>query len=92
MLWCNLTEAYSLKPGFSYTIPQCTTNIVSLRQQRNYFLVHETVQPHTFISASADSRQAVVSYWRKYSHEVLINRLGGLSPPRRCVYRLTDRK
>ena len=35
---------------------------------------------------SADSRRAVVSYWRKYVHEVLVNRLGGLSLPR-----LTDR-
>ena len=31
---------------------------------------------------SADSRRAVVSYWRKYVHEVLVNRLGGLSLPR----------
>ena len=33
---------------------------------------------HTFISSSADSRRAVVSYWQKYVHEVLVNRLGGL--------------
>ena len=26
---------------------------------------------HTFVSPSADSRRAVVSYWRKYVHEVL---------------------
>ena len=31
-------------------------------------------------------RRAVVSYWRKYVHEVLFNRLGGLS-----LVRLTDR-
>ena len=37
------------------------------------------------------SRRAVVSYWRKYVHEVLVNRLGGLSPPRKSVVRLTDR-
>ena len=30
---------------------------------------------------SADSRGAVVSYWQKYVHEVLVNRLGGLSLP-----------
>ena len=34
---------------------------------------------HTFVSPSADSRGAVVSYWRKYVHEVVVNRLGGLS-------------
>ena len=36
-------------------------------------------------------RRAVVSYWRKYVHEVLVNRLGGLSLPRKSVVRLTDR-
>ena len=40
---------------------------------------------------SAFSRRAVVSYWRKYVHEVLVNRLGGLSLPRKGVVRLTDR-
>ena len=45
----------------------------------------------TFVSPSADSRRAVVSYWRKYVHEVLVNRLGGLSLPRKSVVRLTDR-
>ena len=34
---------------------------------------------------------AVVSYWRKYVHEVLVNRLRGLSLPRKSVVRLTDR-
>ena len=45
---------------------------------------------HTFVSPSAFSRRAVVSYWRKYVHEVLVNRLGGLSLPRKSVVRLTD--
>ena len=49
------------------------------------------VWPHTFVSPSAFSRRAVVSYWRKYGHEVLVNRLGGLSLPRKSVVRLTDR-
>ena len=44
-----------------------------------------TISPFTF------SRRAVVSYWRKYVHEVLVNRLGGLSLPRKSVVRLTDR-
>ena len=47
--------------------------------------------PHTFVSLSADSIGAVVSFWRKYVHEVLVNRLGGLSLPRKSVVRLTDR-
>ena len=33
----------------------------------------------------------MVSYWRNYVHEVLVNRLGGLSLPRKSVVRLTDR-
>ena len=47
--------------------------------------------PGTFVSPSAFSRGAVVSYWRKCVHEVLVNRLGGLSLPRKSVVRLTDR-
>ena len=43
------------------------------------------------VSPSAFSRRAVVSYWRKYVHEVLVSRLGGLSLPRKSVVRLTDR-
>ena len=35
--------------------------------------------------------RTVVSYWRKYVHEILVNRLGGLSLPRKSVVRLTDR-
>ena len=49
------------------------------------------VWQHTFVSPSAFSRRAVVSYWRKYVHEVLVNRLGGLSLPSKSVVRLTDR-
>ena len=47
-----------------------------------------SIQPHTFVSPSADSRRAVVSYWRKYMHKVLVNRLGGLGLPRKSVVRL----
>ena len=53
--------------------------------------VRYLVGQHTFVSPSAFSRRAVVSHWRKYVHEVLVNRLGGLSLPRKSVVRLTDR-
>ena len=46
--------------------------------------------PHTFVSPSANSRRAVISYWRKYLHEILVKRLGGLSLPRKSVVGLTD--
>ena len=49
------------------------------------------VWPHTFFSPPADSRRAVVRYWQKYVHEVLVYPLGGLSLPRKSVVRLTDR-
>ena len=32
-----------------------------------------------------------MSYWQKYVREVLVNRLGGVSLPRKSVVRLTDR-
>ena len=44
-----------------------------------------------FHSRAADSRGAVISYWRKYVHGVLVNRLRGLSLPRKSVVMLTDR-
>ena len=53
--------------------------------------LNSPVWQHTFVSPSAFSRRAVVSYWRKYVLEVLVNRLGGLSLPRKSVVRLTDR-
>ena len=54
-------------------------------------LVRHLVWPHNLVSPSPDSREAVVSYWRKYVHKVLVNRIGGLSLPRKSVVRLTDR-
>ena len=53
--------------------------------------VRYPVWSHTFVSLSADSSGSAVSYWRKYMNEVLVNRLGGLSLPRKSVVRLTDR-
>ena len=52
--------------------------------------VRHTDQPHTFVSPSTDSRRAVVSYWWKCVHEVLVSHLGGLSLPRKSVVRLND--
>ena len=39
----------------------------------------------------ADSRRALVSYWRKNGHWVLVNHLVDISLPRKSVVRLTDR-
>ena len=55
------------------------------------FNLRYPVWQHTLVSPSAFSKRAVVSYWRKYVHEVLVNRIGGLSLPRKSVVRLTDR-
>ena len=43
-----------------------------------------------FSMPSADLRRAVASYWHKYVHEVLVNRLGGISLSRKSVVKLTD--
>ena len=51
------------------------------------FWIRYPVWQHTYVSPSAFSRRAVVSYWRKYVHEVLVNHLGGLSLPRKSVVR-----
>ena len=68
----------------------CTgTQQTHLIGQRSW--VRYPVGPHTFVSPSADSRWAVVSYCRKYVHEVLVNRLRSLSLSRKSVDRLTDR-
>ena len=55
--------------------------------------VRYPVRPHTFVFPSSESRRTGVSYWWMYMyvHEVLVNRLGGLSLPRKSVGRLTDR-
>ena len=53
--------------------------------------VRYPVWQHTFVSPSAFLRRAVVSYWRKYVHEVLVNRLRGLSLASKSVVKLTDR-
>ena len=61
--------------------------LVKLKRSVIMFLFEK----HTFVSPSADSRGAVVSYWQKYVHEVLVNRLGSLSMPRKSEVKLTDR-
>ena len=53
--------------------------------------LHVTVRFSFKSPIQSFSRRAVVSYWRKYVHEVLVNRLGGLSLPWKSVIRLTDR-
>ena len=49
----------------------------------------ETIAPNNLRLVLIQEGQ--FSYWRNYVHEVLVNRLGGLSLPRKSVVRLTDR-
>ena len=72
-------------------MPGRVAQSVGHRIRKSGSWVRYQVWQHTFVSPSAFSRRAVVSYWRKYVHEVLVNRLGGLSLPRKSVVRLTDR-
>ena len=66
------------------------SHLIWTRDYKTFFMLN-SAEHDTFVSPSAFSRRAVVSYWRKYVHEVLVNRLGGLSLPRKSVARLTDR-
>ena len=68
-------------------VPQSVPRLTQEQRSRARY----PVRSHTLVSPSADSRKAAVSYWPKYGHEVLVNRLGGLSPPRKSEVRLTDR-
>ena len=76
--------SYLLEPG---RVAQSVGHLT----RKSGTLARYPVWPHTFVSPSADSTGAVVSYWLKNVHEVLVNRLGGLSLPRKSVVRLTDR-
>ena len=49
---------------------------------------HENFYGHSL--PTADSSGAVLSYWLKYMHLVLVNCLGGLSLLRNSVSRLAD--
>ena len=72
-----------LKTGYLWIVVQFIIYVIAVKR----YLVWQ----HTLVSPSAFSRRAVVSYWQKYVHEVLVNRLGGLSLPRKSMVRLTDR-
>ena len=68
-----------------------TQSIARLTQEPEVQSSKLSLRPHTFVSPSADSRKAVVSYWRKYVHLVLVNRSQGLSLPRKSAVGLTER-
>ena len=72
-------------------MPDRVARSVARLTQEAEVRVRYPIRPHTFVSTPADSRKAVVSYWRKYVHEMLVNRLGCLSLPRKSVVKLTDR-
>ena len=80
--FCNTWLPYF----FSYEMGVFPAKILS----KIYICFVRPVWQHTFVSPSAFSRRAVVSYWRKYVQEVLVNGLGGLSLPSKSVVRLTD--
>ena len=57
-----------------------------------YCCNYNTLNPLTFLTFYyMYLSRAVVRYRRKYVHEVLVNRLGGLSLLRKSVVKLTDR-
>ena len=105
-VWENYVEYFMLANGkfrmqkyvrtVSYLVSRVATQLPRPHILHTWLVsqgswVRYPVWQHTFVSPSAFSRRAVVSYWRKYVHEVLVNCLGGLSLPRKSVVRLTDR-
>ena len=76
------SSASCFDPARKFTFKSGSGNILSWRLVSwNHFYCHSL--------PTADSRKAVVSYWRKDVHLVLVNCLGNL--PRNSVVRLTDR-
>ena len=84
-----LCEPISLRPGAkarSEADPLGMQAAPSSIPTSGTFFCGDSVTGHS--PSSADSRRAVVSYWRKNVHSVLVNCLGGL--PRNSVVRVTD--
>ena len=90
-LFNDITNWISFNSNFRFSQPGRVAQSVGHLTRKSGSWVRYPVWPHTFVSPSAYLRKAGVSYWRKYVHEVLVNRLGGLSLPRKSVVRLTDR-
>ena len=87
----SLIRVCTVCSDLSVPMPGRVAQSVGHLTRKSGVLGRYPVWQHTFVSPSAFSRRAVVSYWQKYVHEVLVNRLGGLSLPRKSVVRLTDR-
>ena len=75
----------------TFLVPGRVAQSVGHLTRKSGVLGSISVWQHTFVSPSAFTWRAIVSYWRKYVHEELVNLLGGLSLPRKSVVRLTDR-
>ena len=73
-----------------YIFSSLSPSLWETTRYRLKYCLEGSLSPKT-TNNNQNSRRAVVSYWRKYVHEVLVNRLGGLSLPRKSVVRLTDR-
>ena len=58
---------------------QCST-VDSEFDSSHWTWVRYLVQPHAFVPPSIVSRRAIVCYWQKHVHLVLVNCLGGLLP------------
>ena len=89
--FCDCIQVFVFTTNHHLKVPGRVAQSVGHLTRKSGVLGSISGLQHTFVSPSAFSRRAVVSYWRKYVHEVLVNRLGGLSLPRKSVVRLTDR-
>ena len=72
--WSLLYNCRDLEPPLQLPRPGASSTTAGPRSavgsasDSSEVLVSIPVWPHTFVSPSADSRGAVVSYWRKYVH------------------------
>ena len=91
----NINNSFLLLKGLSIIhMARPRRAISSASNSRARGPVFDTLSSHralTFVSPSTDTRRAVISYWQKKVHLVLVHHLGGQSLPRNSLVRLTDR-
>ena len=82
---CDHVSSVAISPGH---IAQSVARLT--QEQRSS--IRYSVRLHTFVYPFVDSTRAVkcISYWQKYGHLVLVNRLGGLSLSRTRTVRKSD--
>ena len=94
---CRIIQCLQFLPQYSFGVPGCVAQLATCLNADPGVTCLIPAQSHTFteidheiisaaiLFASPDSRRAVVSYKRKYVHEVLVNRLVKLAQEKGVV-------